>query len=193
MSNFAGNRNKWKKMIERKIRYDAKVVEYKCHLLNSQNRRIVLFHLIEEPFTIKVDDFQLTIPVGSYTTAYYWLDRPYNMYFWRDHSGHYLASYFNIVKNTKFEEGMVVFEDLIIDVLALPNGEHFILDEEELPEPFETFENGFAKGALETLLSSIGDVLSQTIAESQSIYSHKKFIPILEKGYKELSAKCSIV
>lgn len=77
---------------------------------------------------------------------------------------------------------MVIFEDLIIDVLALPNGEYFILDEDELPEPFETFEKGYAKGALETLLSSMDDVLTQTIAESESIYNHKRFIPLLEKG-----------
>lgn len=31
-------------------------------------------------------------------------------------------------------EELVSFEDLIIDVMVLPNGEYFILDEDELPE-----------------------------------------------------------
>ncbi|NEX80349.1 DUF402 domain-containing protein [Bacillus thermocopriae] len=124
----------------------------------------------------------ITIPVGSYTIAYYWEDRPYNLYFWRDKDGNYLASYFNIVKNTKFEENVVSFEDLIIDVLALPNGEYFILDEDELPEALERFENGSVKRSLETLLSSIHHILSQTIKESESIYNHQRFIPLLNKG-----------
>ena len=34
------------------------------------------------------------------------------------------------------------FEDLIIDILVLPSGEYFILDEDELPEPIEVFEGG---------------------------------------------------
>lgn len=185
MIDFASDLSKWKKMIERKIRYDSKIVEYKCHVLSSRNRRIVLFHRIEEPFTMKANDFYITIPVGSYTIAYYWLDCPYNLYFWRDREGNYLASYFNIVKKTIFEENRVTFEDLIIDVLALPNGEYFILDEDELPEPLETFENGFAKCALETLLNSMNDILTQTIVESKSIYNHKRFIPLLEKGDKD--------
>ncbi|NLY80549.1 MAG: DUF402 domain-containing protein [Lysinibacillus sp.] len=128
---------------------------------------------------MQINHINITIPVGSYTIAYYWKDRPYNLYFWRDKEGNYIASYFNIVKNTKFEENIVSFEDLIIDVLALPNGEHFILDEDELPEGLESFENGSVKLALETLLKSINDILSQTIVETESIYNHKRFISLL--------------
>ena len=186
MSNLNSIQNKGQEITERKIRYDSKIVDYKCSLLSAKNQCIVLFHIIKEPFTMQVNHINITIPVGSYTIAYYWEDRPYNLYFWRDKEGNYLASYFNIVKNTKFEENMVSFEDLIIDVLTLPNGEYFILDENELPEAFERFENGSVKYALETLLRSINDILSQTIAESESIYNHKRFIPLLDKNCEDL-------
>ncbi|MGE7664810.1 DUF402 domain-containing protein [Ureibacillus composti] len=172
---------KWNEITERKIRYDSKFVDYKCWLLRDQNQSRVLFHIIKESFTMHFNQFNITIPVGSYTIAYYWKNHPYNLYFWRDKKGKYLASYFNIVKNTKFEERMVSFEDLIIDVLALPNGEYFILDGNELPKELERFENGTVKSALETLLKSINEVLSQTIAESESIYNHKSFAPLLDK------------
>ncbi len=43
---------------------------------------------------------------------------------------------------------MVSFEDLIIDIMVLPNGEYFILDEDELPEPLGNFEGGYVKKAL---------------------------------------------
>lgn len=177
--NLSGSHNTGREIIERKITYDSKIVDYKCSLLRVQNDCIVLFHIIKETFTMQINHINITIPVGSYTIAYYWKDRPYNLYFWRDKEGNYIASYFNIVKNTKFEENIVSFEDLIIDVLALPNGEHFILDEDELPEGLESFENGSVKLALETLLKSINDILSQTIVETESIYNHKRFISLL--------------
>ena len=43
---------------------------------------------------------------------------------------------------------MVSFEDLIIDIMVLPNGEYFILDEDELPEPLGNFEGGYVRKAL---------------------------------------------
>ena len=115
------------KIIERKIRYDSVVVEYNCKLLKVQNQNVVLFHIIQESFTMIADQIKLTIPKGSYPVAYYWKDRPYNLYIWRDNKGKYLGSYFNTVKNTYMTDKLVSFEDLIIDIMVLPNGEYFIL------------------------------------------------------------------
>lgn len=168
-------------IIERKIRYDSKVLEYKCKFLNAQDQSLVLFQIIEDSFTMLAGRNKLTIPRGSYTIAYYWKDRPYNLYFWRDNKGNYLGSYFNIVKNTCINDKMVTFEDLIIDILALPNGEYFILDEDELPEKLEDFENGSVQYALNSLIKSIDTVLSQAFSESEGIYKHEKFAPLLEK------------
>lgn len=150
-------------------------------LLTAQNQSAVLFHIIEDTFTMIAHQARLTIPKGSYTIAYYWEDRPYNLYFWRDHRGNYLGSYFNIVRNTVISDGMVSFEDLIIDILVLPNGEYFILDEDELPDSLEKFENGSVQKALNLLIKSIHNVHLQTISESEGIYAHDKFIPLLEK------------
>lgn len=85
-------------IIERKIRYDSIVVDHICMLLKAQNQHVVLFHEIMDSFTMKAGTIKLTIPIGSYTIAYYWKDRPYNLYIWRDNEGNYLGSYFNIVK-----------------------------------------------------------------------------------------------
>ncbi|MCY7677071.1 DUF402 domain-containing protein, partial [Bacillus safensis] len=78
---------RWDEVIERKIKYDQKVVEHTCQLLDTKEQQVVLFHKIEDPFTMRAGDGFLTIPKGSYTTAYYWKDRPYNIYFWRDNQG----------------------------------------------------------------------------------------------------------
>ncbi|MGA5691792.1 DUF402 domain-containing protein [Cytobacillus pseudoceanisediminis] len=185
MTNLRTHQFNGAEIIERKIRYDSEVVEYNCMLLTVQNQSAVLFHIIEDTFTMKANQAQLTIPKGSYTIAYYWEDRPYNLYFWRDHKGKYLGSYFNIVKNTLISDRMVCYEDLIIDILVLPNGEYFILDEDELPESLEKFENGSVQQALNLLTKSIHNVLLQTISESEGIYAHEKFIPLLEQFVKK--------
>ncbi|MES1040220.1 DUF402 domain-containing protein [Peribacillus simplex] len=166
-------------IMERKIRYDSIVVEHNCLLLNGKNKHVVLFHEIMDSFTMKAGPIKLTIPIGSYTIAHYWKDRPYNLYIWRDNDGNYLGSYFNIIRNTYMADRLVSFEDLIIDILVLPNGAHFILDEEELPVPLEQFESGSVKQALISLLDSIDIILSQTLSESDKLYKHKDLFPLL--------------
>lgn len=72
------------KIVERKIRYDSTIVEHTCLLLEKQLQSIVLFHEVQYSFTMTAHSASLTIPKGSYTIAYYWEDRPYNLYIWRD-------------------------------------------------------------------------------------------------------------
>lgn len=170
------------KIIERKIRYDSLVVEHNCLLLKAQHQNVVLFHEIMDSFTMKAGSIKLTIPIGSYTIAYYWKDRPYNLYIWRDNEGKYLGSYFNIVRNTYMADTLVSFEDLIIDILLLPDGDYFILDEEELPVPLEQFESGSVKQALNSLLDSFDILLSQIISESEKLYKHKDLLPWLNNN-----------
>ncbi|MBO0998636.1 DUF402 domain-containing protein [Bacillus sp. SD075] len=169
-------------IIERKIRYDSKVIEHNCLLLNKQNQQVVLFHEILDSFTMKAGSIKLTIPVGSYTIAYYWKDRPYNLYIWRDNEGNYLGSYLNIVRNTYMADTLISFEDLIIDILVLPDGSRFILDEDELPVPIEQFESGSVKQALNFLLDSIDILLAQIISESEKLYKHKDLLPWLNNN-----------
>ncbi|KAA0765676.1 DUF402 domain-containing protein [Bacillus sp. SH5-2] len=156
-------------IIERKIRYDSTIVDHNCLILEKKSQSIVLFHEVQYSFTMTTHDSSLTIPKGSYTIAYYWQDRPYNLYIWRDENGMYLGSYFNIVKNTQITDELVSFEDLIIDILVLPSGEYFILDEDELPEPLKGFEGGYVNEALYVLEEIIQKTLPQMIVETETV------------------------
>jgi len=167
------------KVIERKIRYDSTVVEYSCILLKAQNQNFVLFHEIMDSFTMIANQTKLTISKGSYTIAYYWKNRPYNLYIWRDNKGNYIGSYFNIVKNTYMIDNLVSFEDLIIDILVLPNGDYFILDEDELPEPLNQFEDGSVQQTVNSLTESLDMLLSQIISETENLYKHEELLPLL--------------
>ncbi|MBB4825493.1 putative RNA-binding protein associated with RNAse of E/G family [Sporosarcina luteola] len=151
-----------KTIIERKVCFDSTTVDHICKLLKVEQEKIMLFHEIETSFTMKTDQVELTIPKGSCTIASYWTDKPYNFYFWIDKEGNYLGSYFNIVRNTVVTDEVVSFEDLIIDILVLPNGDCFILDEEELPESLEQFEQGFVKIVLVSLLDTV-DMLIENV------------------------------
>ncbi|MDA1636405.1 DUF402 domain-containing protein [Bacillus cereus] len=160
-------------IIERKIRYDATTVDHACLLIETQPDKIVLYHEVQYSFTMTANDTKLTIPKGSYTVAYYWGSRPYNLYVWRDQDGSYLGSYFNIVKNTDITDEVVSFEDLILDIMVLPSGESFILDEDELPEPLEHFEDGYVEKALHTVKNTIQESLPNIISETASIFKIK--------------------
>ncbi|GAB1779133.1 MULTISPECIES: ribonuclease FAU-1 family protein [Priestia] len=165
-----------KKIVERKIRYDSTIVDTECKLLNINEQELILFHRIEVPFTMKGTQYELTIPRDAYTLAYFWSEQPYNLYVWRDKNGSYLGSYFNIVKNTTIAGAMVSFEDLIIDILIFPNGEYFILDEDELPVSLNEFEDGFAYQALQTLINSVEPLLQEILLKSEKDFSHNDII-----------------
>ncbi|MDR9853889.1 DUF402 domain-containing protein [Paenibacillus sp. VCA1] len=154
-------------IIERKIRYDATVVDHDCRLLKLELPKIVLLHKVDKPFTMASGASELTIPAGTYTFAYYWIDRPYNLYFWRDGHGDYLGSYFNIARNTTVTGQAVTFEDLIIDLLVLPDGEYFVLDENELPEPLHRFEGGLVQDALQSLIGRMDGIIRDAKAETE--------------------------
>ncbi|PEX81462.1 DUF402 domain-containing protein [Bacillus cereus] len=156
-------------IIERKIRYDSTIVDHNCLILEKKLQSIMLFHEVQYSFTMNTHDSSVTIPKGSYTIAYYWEDRPYNLYIWRDTNGVYLGSYFNIVKNTQITNELVSFEDLIIDILILPSGEYIILDEDELPEPLESFEGGYVDEALYVVKEIIQKSLPQMIVETEMV------------------------
>lgn len=159
-------------MLERKIRYDGTTAEYECQLLHQQDDRIVLSYKVPQTFSIS----GLTIPSGSYTMGFYWKGKPYNLYLWRDPIGTYLGAYFNIVKNTVISENMVAYEDLIIDLLVLPDGEFSVLDEEELSQSLNIFEDGYVKRVLDDLIEEKSKILLHTLSESLNLFGKMKSI-----------------
>jgi predicted RNA-binding protein associated with RNAse of E/G family len=160
------------KVVERKIRYDQSIVEYNCNLLERHKDSMILLYRVAQTFTIPASSTELVVPKGSYTIAYYWKNRPYNVYILRNEAGGFIGAYFNIVRNTLITEMMVSFEDLIIDVLVLPDGRTFILDEEELPESLDLFEHGQVNRDLRSLLDTMEDLLPAMVNETEMLFRH---------------------
>ena len=53
--------------------------------------------------------------------------------------------------------------------MVLPNGEYFILDEDELPEPLGNFEGGYVKKALYELKEIIQKELPPIVLETARV------------------------
>lgn len=161
-------------MIERKIRYDGSVVEYGCNLLECGEDHAVLLYNITNAFTISEGQASLTVPSGSYTVAFYWVDRPYNVYMMSNENGEFLGAYVNIVRNTVISDGLVSFEDMIIDLLVLPSGDAIVLDEDELPQPLDQFENGTVRQALSIVLDAKDSLVPQLLQDA------KRFVQLVD-------------
>lgn len=77
------------------------------------------------------------------------------------------------MKNTLIGVDSVSFEDLILDILVFPDGEYYILDEDELPVSIECFEEGKVKSALNMLTSTLLLILENAKEEAASTFSHE--------------------
>ncbi|HAP3026871.1 TPA: DUF402 domain-containing protein [Enterococcus faecalis] len=162
-------------IIERKIKYDHSIVEYSCVPLKVlNNQEAVLYHKITEPFEMKIGGSILKIPSGSYTVAFYWCDRPYNVYVFRNQQDEVIGLYINIVKDTDINPTFVTFRDLIIDLVIEPNGTYAVLDENELTEPLTKFENGTVSSVLNQLIASVTEMKDAMIKKSAHILKQNK-------------------
>jgi len=116
-------------VLEVKHRLDGSARTYPCEAAEiAEDRAVLLYRL---PGQGRVAD--LVLPAGTLTVAYYWADRPYNVYHWLAPSGETLAYYFNLSGPVRIYRDRLEWEDLEVDVLVTPDGRVQILDEDAVP------------------------------------------------------------
>ncbi len=71
------------------------------------------------------------IPRGTVSHEYYWLDRWYNIFRFLTPDGNLRNYYCNVNMPPRFENGILDYVDLDIDVLVWPDGSHNVLDMDE--------------------------------------------------------------
>jgi uncharacterized protein len=69
-----------------------------------------------------------TIPVGTISTEYYWLDRWYNVFRFAEIDGKLKKFYCNINMPPQFDGEVLTYVDLDIDVLVEPDRSFRVLD-----------------------------------------------------------------
>ena len=72
-----------------------------------------------------------TIAPGTLSTEYYWTERWYSVFRFREPTGELRNYYCNINQPAELENNVLTFVDLDIDVLVAPDFTYRILDEDE--------------------------------------------------------------
>lgn len=102
--------------------------EWQARLLTHEDSLVV----VEGVFADEIRHTQLgTIAAGTISTEYYWTDRWYSIFRFREPSGALRNYYCNINQPAEFDGRVLTFIDLDIDVLVAPDFSYRILDEEE--------------------------------------------------------------
>lgn len=104
---------------------------YPCKLLQLNENRGVLKYKLK-----KVHHVQNIILKPDYITyAFYWPEKPFNLYKWEDQEGYPQGNYFNVADKVRLSRESFFWRDLFVDILVT-SGEQktYIIDEEEIPE-----------------------------------------------------------
>jgi len=116
-------------VLEVKRRLDGTVRTYSCEAAEVADDHAILLYRLPGPGRVA----DLELPAGTLTVAYYWTERPYNVYHWVAPSGRTLAYYFNLSGPPRIGRDRLEWEDLEVDVLVTPDGRVRVLDEEAVP------------------------------------------------------------
>jgi uncharacterized protein len=80
------------------------------------------------------------IAAGTRSLEYYWLDRWYNVFRFYEPSGEFRNLYCNMNMPPVFENGVLDYVDLDIDVVAWPDGMTKVLDEDDFEANAERYD-----------------------------------------------------
>lgn len=117
---------------EIKHKLDGRKIEYGCKACSLEPPdTAVLFYVVPDGW--HHDEPNIDLPAGSLTLAYYWRDRPYNVYHWLRPNGETIGCYFNISTDTSIHEWGVEWFDLEVDYWVPTDGSPAFLDEDALP------------------------------------------------------------
>jgi protein associated with RNAse G/E len=113
----------------RSLKYDGRLHrEWRAHLVRVAGPLVV----VEGEFEETVEHSQLgTIARGTVSTEYFWTDRWYSVFRFREPDKTLRNYYCNINRPASFDGRLLTFVDLDIDVLVSPDFTHRVLDEDE--------------------------------------------------------------
>lgn len=138
--------------------------EFVCRLLERSPDRAVLLYPITQGRRVA----DVLIPDNSTTYAYYWTDRPYNVYHWVDEDGRTVAYYVNLAADVTIRTHAVEWTDLAVDLLITPDGAIRILDEADALAA-STEVQGQVAQAQERALADRSAVLAEVAASTERL------------------------
>ena len=110
---------------------------------------------------------------GTISYEYYWIDRWYNIFRFHGPDGAFRNYYCNVSMPPVFENGVLDYVDLDIDVLVWPDSSHQILDEAEYEENALKFEypETIRLNVRRALAEIISLIENRSLPTSRNLYS----------------------
>jgi protein associated with RNAse G/E len=139
---------------EYKLTYFGETKVFDCSLLSFEKEELVLLY---KP-THAMNFAGITFEEGALSFGYYWQDRHYNVYHWKDKRGKTILYYFNVSKETVISEKNVKWVDLIVDVELIPGQSPKILDEEEVPVNFSKSDASIVRKTTKHILQNMNEI-----------------------------------
>lgn len=150
-------------ILEVKVTLDGRRKEFPCELcLRAPGRVVILYRLKRD---IVLDG--VPMPAGTLSFGHYWEDRGYNVYHWIWPDGTTAAYYINLADGTSIGEEVVVWRDLTVDVMVMPDGTCRQLDEDELPADLDPTLRATIDSTVAHLVSHWDEVAREVEVESR--------------------------
>jgi len=155
-------------ILEIKRTLDGREKRFDCRLLAraADDRHAAVLWVAPAPMHVHGVD----LPTGTISVGHFWSDRHYNVYHWLDPAGQTLGYYFNICDQTRITADVIDWRDLIIDVLALPEGRLDLLDEHELPAELPPGVAAHIAAGTRAILDSPAALLAEIEAASRAVW-----------------------
>lgn len=116
-------------VLERKIKPDGTVREYRCEWAGRGPGLAILRFVVHDPASFHVP---VPFPAGTVSHGYFWTRRHYNVYCFRSPEGRLLAHRFDAVADVALSDDEVRYRDLVLDWWALADGLLIEEDRDEL-------------------------------------------------------------
>lgn len=116
-------------VIVRSCKYDGREHRrWPAQLLSHEGSLLVLDAYFPEEVK---HDLLGTIPSGTHSLEYYWLDRWYNVFRFGEPTGELRNYYCNVNLPPEFVDNVLSYVDLDLDILVAPDHSYQILDAED--------------------------------------------------------------
>jgi predicted RNA-binding protein associated with RNAse of E/G family len=141
---------------------------FQCHLLAADGaEHAVVLWVAREPMHVHGVD----LPAGTVSLGHFWTDRHYNVYHWVDGNRRTMGFYFNVADQTEIraDPACIRWRDLVIDVLATPDGRLDVLDEDELPAALDPETAAHIEEGRREILTSPAALLAEIEAASRPL------------------------
>jgi uncharacterized protein len=143
--------------VEQKVLLSGELQEYQCELALLTDTFGIIRYIIDREYHID----GIRLHPGEVTMAFYWTNRPYTLYTWRQDKPGQEIYYFNIADSLSLARTKFVWRDLVVDILVDEYENVHILDEDELPSDLNPKIRDYIERAKQHLLTHYHQIIAE--------------------------------